>query len=125
MLLGARFGYDRGERMGRTTTAVLDELGAGRWLCRRTGMAQEGGAFVTCTSWAVEAAALTDRRSEAVALLEGALAALGGRPLLAEMIDPDIGYSVGKLPQALSHLALVNAACALSETGAWDAGARA
>ncbi len=119
VLLGARFGFDRGERMSRTTTAVLDELGAGPWLYRRTGMAKEEAAFVACTFWAVEALAFTDRGPEAVRLFEAALDALDGRPLLAEMIDPDTGDAVGNLPQALSHLALINAASALSETGAW------
>ena len=115
VLLGARFGFDRGPRMSATTTAVLDELGSGPWLYRRTGMQREEGAFLACTFWAVEALAFTGRHDEAHALYDSALGALEGRPLLAEMVDPATGELLGNLPQALSHLALINAASALVE----------
>jgi GH15 family glucan-1,4-alpha-glucosidase len=34
---------------------------------------------------------------------------------MAEMVDPDTGDAVGNLPQALSHLALVQAASVIRE----------
>jgi GH15 family glucan-1,4-alpha-glucosidase len=37
--------------------------------------------------------------------------------LLAEMVDPATGDFLGNLPQALSHLALVNAAITVAENG--------
>ena len=116
VLLGARFGFDRGARMAATTRAVRDELGEGPWLYRYTGMRAEEGAFVACTFWAVEALALTGQRDQARRLMEDALGALDGVALLPEMIDPASGDLLGNLPQALSHLALINAASALEET---------
>ncbi|HEY0559656.1 MAG TPA: glycoside hydrolase family 15 protein [Frankiaceae bacterium] len=117
VLLGARFGFDRGPRMTSTLQAVRDELGRGPMFYRYTGMAGEGeGAFVACTFWAVEALALTGQRKEAVALMEEALQFLGGAHLLSEMVEPHTGDFLGNLPQALSHLALINAASALAET---------
>jgi GH15 family glucan-1,4-alpha-glucosidase len=77
---------------------------------------REEGAFVACTFWAVEALALTGQRKEAVALMEEALQFLGGAHLLSEMVEPHTGDFLGNLPQALSHLALINAASALAET---------
>lgn len=116
VLLGARFGFDTGPRMVATVRAVLAELATGPALHRYTGMPQEEGAFVACTFWAVEALALTGQREQACELMEQALELLGDAPLLAEMVDPASGELLGNLPQALSHLALINAASAVQET---------
>ncbi|HUR75042.1 MAG TPA: glycoside hydrolase family 15 protein [Sporichthya sp.] len=117
VLLGARFGFDRGDRMRSTIDAVRAELGAGPALYRYTGMAKEEGAFVACTFWAVEALALTGRREEAVLLMDEMLELVGGVDLLAEMVDPETGDYLGNLPQALSHLAMINAAAAVADAG--------
>lgn len=114
VLLGARFGFDRGERMRATIDAVRTELGAGPAVYRYSGMATVEGAFVACTFWTVEALALTGRRDEAVVLMDDMLELLGGVDLLAEMVDPATGDYLGNLPQALSHLALINAAAAVA-----------
>jgi len=116
VLLAARFGFDRGERMAATVRAVCSELGADPWLYRYTGMPGHEGAFLACTFWAVEALAFTGQREQACALMERALGQLEDVPLLPEMIDPDTGELLGNLPQALSHLALINAASAVAET---------
>lgn len=116
VLLGARFGFDRGPRMASTVRAVRDELGSGPWLWRYSGMQDEEGAFLACTFWAVEALALTGSVPEARALMDEALDRLAPTPMLSEMIDPATGALLGNLPQALSHLALINAASAIGET---------
>ena len=116
VLLAARFGFDRGERMRATLRAVWAELGDGPWLYRYSGVRGEEGAFLACTFWAVEALAFTGQRDEAVRVMEDALGRLQGRALLAEMVDPATGAMLGNLPQALSHLVLINAASAVAET---------
>jgi GH15 family glucan-1,4-alpha-glucosidase len=63
----------------------------------------------------VSALQLCGRGTEARALmaeLEGTANDVG---MLAEMLDPADGAFLGNLPQALSHLALVNAAITLDE----------
>jgi GH15 family glucan-1,4-alpha-glucosidase len=118
VLLGARFGFDRGERMSATVDAVRRQLGRGPALYRGTSTAEEEGAFVACTFWAVEALALCGRVGEARELMTAMLDLLGDAPVLAEMVDPDTGELLGNMPQALSHLALINAAAAVAEAGA-------
>ena len=115
VLLGARFGFDRGERMASTVDAVLSELGAGPLVHRYSGMQQEEGAFLACSFWAVEALAFTGRLDRARDLMEGVLDAIRGFGLLPEMVDVLTGDALGNLPQALSHLALINAASAVAE----------
>jgi GH15 family glucan-1,4-alpha-glucosidase len=56
-----------------------------------------------------EARALMD------ALVDGEESALNDVGVLAEMLDPVTGHWLGNLPQALSHLALVNAAITVHE----------
>lgn len=119
VLLAARSGFDRGPRMAATTAAVRTRLGRGPLLHRYTGMDAEEGAFLACTSWAVEPLALTGQRDAAGELMDQALEALDfpdGGHLLTKMADPATGELLGNLPQALTHLALINAASAVAET---------
>ncbi len=115
ILLHAISGFDRGERMSSTLDALRRELGAGPHLYRYTGMAAEEGVFLACSYWMVSALQLCGRGTEARALMTE----LDGTPndvgMLAEMLDPADGAFLGNLPQALSHLALVNAAITLDE----------
>ncbi|MEO6879741.1 MAG: glycoside hydrolase family 15 protein, partial [Mycobacteriaceae bacterium] len=53
--LGARFGFDTGERMSATIDALREHLGAGPLVYRYTGMADEESAFIACSYWLVEA----------------------------------------------------------------------
>ncbi|NHC14089.1 glycoside hydrolase family 15 protein [Motilibacter sp. E257] len=115
VLLGARFGFDRGPRMASTVTAVRQELGTGPLLHRYSGMQKEEGAFLACTFWAVEALAFTDQLEQAKHLMDEVLALTDGPGLLSEMVDPRDGSLLGNLPQALSYLGLINAACAVDE----------
>jgi GH15 family glucan-1,4-alpha-glucosidase len=115
VLLGARFGFDRGPRMVSTIAAVREDLGQGPLLYRYTGMDKEEGAFLACSYWAVEALAFTGQLDEARTLMTETLERTGDAALLPEMVDPRTGSFLGNLPQALSHLALINAASAVEE----------
>ncbi|RKS77737.1 GH15 family glucan-1,4-alpha-glucosidase [Motilibacter peucedani] len=115
VLLGARYGFDRDERMRSTVEAVLDELGEDPFVYRYSGMREEEAAFLACSFWTVEALALTGSVERAASLMERTLERTRSFGLLAEMVDPATGEAVGNTPQALSHLALVNAASAVQE----------
>ncbi|GAB48334.1 glycoside hydrolase family 15 protein [Mobilicoccus pelagius] len=119
ILLHAVSGFDRGERMSSTIDALRTELGAGPHLYRYSGMREEEGAFVACSFWMVSALHLVGRTDEARALMDELVATVPNDVgMMAEMIDPATGEFWGNLPQALSHLALVNAAMTLeSEDG--------
>jgi len=115
IVLHAISGFDRGERMSSTLDALRDELGAGPHLYRFTGAAKEEGVFLACSYWMVSALTLCGRVDEARALMDELMPAANDVGLLAEMLDPQTGDFLGNLPQALSHLALVNAAITVSE----------
>lgn len=111
ILLHAISGFDRGERMSRTLDALRRDLGAGPHLYRFSHADDEEGAFVACSYWMVAALVHVGRRAEARDLLDELIATIPSDVgVLSEMIDPQTGASVGNLPQALSHLALINAA---------------
>jgi GH15 family glucan-1,4-alpha-glucosidase len=116
ILLHAISGFDRGSRMSSTLDALSTELGAGPYLYRYSGMQAEEGAFLACSFWMASALHLIGRRAEAEELLTELI---GRAPndvgVLAEMIDPNTQQFLGNLPQALSHLALINAAITLSD----------
>ncbi|MDZ8274771.1 glycoside hydrolase family 15 protein [Microbacterium aquimaris] len=110
VLLHAESGFDRGERMSRTIDRLTAELGAGPLLYRYTGMDREEHTFVACAFWRAGALACVGRHDEAVAAMDDLVARGNDVGIFAEMISEHDGAFWGNLPQALSHLALVNAA---------------
>ena len=120
-LLAVRFGFGGKEGEGRarmvaTRDAVRHELGRGPHVYRYSGMAGEEGAFVACGFWLVEAYALLGDKATAAGQMDAMLAATGGNlGLLTEQMDPETGAMLGNMPQALSHLALIHAAAAVTE----------
>ncbi|MEU4080065.1 glucoamylase [Streptomyces venezuelae] len=104
--------------------ARLDDHG----FLRRYGDARDGGthqlddlggaegAFVACTFWYADALAVTGRRDEARTVFERVLDIRNDVGLLAEEWDPVAGRQLGNMPQALSHVALVNTAFTLYGT---------
>lgn len=124
ILLHAISGFDRGERMSRTLDALRAELGHGPHLHRYSGMRDEEGSFVACSFWMVSALHLVGRTEEATALMDELVASVPNDVgIMTEMLDPETGDHVGNLPQALSHLALVDAAITLSGEGEGAGGA--
>ncbi|MGO4256351.1 glycoside hydrolase family 15 protein [Marmoricola sp. RAF53] len=78
------------------------------------GLAGAENPFLACSFWLVEAYALAGRRADAHALMERLLALRNDVGLLSEEYDVARGRMAGNFPQALSHLALVQAARALA-----------
>jgi GH15 family glucan-1,4-alpha-glucosidase len=107
------------ERMLRTMAAIREELGAGDGLLYRyrrdDGLDGEEGAFLCCSFWLVESLARSGDLDEARAVFDAASARANDLGLLSEEVDPKSGELLGNFPQALTHLAQIDAAVALSE----------
>lgn len=113
LAVATRLGYPAGEgRIESTLAAVRSELGAGPHLYRYSGQASQENCFVACGFWEAEALARLGRRGDAAALIDQLVPHASDVGLWSEQIDPVSGDLLGNTPQALSHLALINAACA-------------
>jgi GH15 family glucan-1,4-alpha-glucosidase len=78
------------------------------------GLAGSEGAFLACSFWLANALELSGHREEAVDLFERLLALRNDVGLLSEEYDPRYGRLVGNMPQAFSHVPLVQTALNLS-----------
>lgn len=67
-------------------------------------------AFLPCSFWLVQNHAMAGRRSDAEKQFEKLLRMRNDVGLLSEEYDPQAGRFQGNFPQALSHIALINAA---------------
>jgi alpha,alpha-trehalase len=74
------------------------------------------GTFLLCTFWLAQALARAGQAARARTVFERAAAFVNDVGLLAEEVDPVSGELLGNFPQAFSHIGLVNAAWAISET---------
>jgi GH15 family glucan-1,4-alpha-glucosidase len=102
-----------------TLDRMIEQLGSGPFLRRYTaalddGLAEGEGAFLACSFWAVEALASRGRWEEAHERMEALCAFSGPLGLLPEEVDVTTGDCLGNLPQAFSHLTLIQAALALA-----------
>jgi GH15 family glucan-1,4-alpha-glucosidase len=107
------------ERMVRTAAAVRDELDAGGGLLyryrREDGLEGEEGAFLCCSFWLAECLAHAGDQAEARSVFDQAMARANDLGLFSEEVDPKTGELLGNFPQALTHLAHIDAAVALSK----------
>ena len=76
----------------------------------------EEGTFLLCTFWLAQALALAGQPARARTVFERAAAFVNDVGLLAEEVDPVSGELLGNFPQAFSHIGLVNAAWAISQS---------
>jgi GH15 family glucan-1,4-alpha-glucosidase len=74
------------------------------------GLPAGEGAFLACSFWMVSALKMLGRSGDARRLFERLLSVRNDVGLLAEEYDPKAKRQLGNFPQALSHIALVNAA---------------
>jgi len=122
MLVMAILAYDGAgnERVKATVEAIQRELREGPYVYRyrgEDGIEGEEGAFLICSFWLVYALAEIGRVDEGQALMEELVGLANDVGLYAEEIDVTTGAFLGNFPQALTHLALVNAALALEDAG--------
>ena len=120
LLMAVLLGYgDAGsERLQATVRAIRTELGKGPLLYRYSGEDGLGGSegfFLTCSFWLVDALARLGHLDEAAESMETLLGYANDVGLYAEEVEPETGAFLGNFPQALVHLALINAAASISE----------
>jgi GH15 family glucan-1,4-alpha-glucosidase len=109
------------ERMLRTVAAIREELGAGEGLLYRyrrdDGLEGDEGAFLCCSFWLAECLAEAGELGEARTVFDQAVARSNDLGLFSEEIAPPTGELLGNFPQALTHLAHIDAATALAKAG--------
>jgi GH15 family glucan-1,4-alpha-glucosidase len=99
-------------KMRSTIDAVRRELTDGWLVYRWKG---DTNPFVIASFWLIECVALLGNVDEAREGFETMLSYAGPTGLLSEEIETATGRLIGNLPQAFSHVGLINAAWRLSE----------
>jgi GH15 family glucan-1,4-alpha-glucosidase len=100
------------ERVKSTMDVVQNKLGRDGFIYRFSPQKQKAreSAFVACSFWLVHNLAGAGRRRDAEKLFERLISLSNDVGLFSEEYDPAQGRFMGNFPQALSHIALVNAA---------------
>jgi alpha,alpha-trehalase len=104
------------ERMHASVLAIADELTENGYVLRYKtdetddGMSGKEGTFLICSFWLVSGLAIVGEEQRARDLMERLLRIASPLGLYAEEYDVDTGRHLGNVPQAFSHLALIEAA---------------
>jgi GH15 family glucan-1,4-alpha-glucosidase len=104
------------ERIRNTVLAIADNLSDGAFVYRyRPGETDDGlegqpeGSFTACSFWLVSALVEIGELERARVQCEKLVGAASALGLYGEEIDPTTARHLGNFPQALTHLALINA----------------
>ncbi|MGC4771911.1 glycoside hydrolase family 15 protein [Micromonospora sp. DT44] len=100
-------------RMRSTIAMVERELGTEDGLVRRWTTDPAG--FLLCSFWLVECLVMAGEARRAEELFERVVGRANDVGLFSEQIDLTTGAQLGNMPQALSHIGLINAAWRLTE----------
>ncbi|MEU0550562.1 glycoside hydrolase family 15 protein [Micromonospora sp. NPDC005979] len=100
-------------RMRSTIAMVERELGTEDGLVRRWTTDPAG--FLLCSFWLVECLVMAGEPRRAEELFERVVGRANDVGLFSEQIDLTTGAQLGNMPQALSHIGLINAAWRLTE----------
>ncbi len=121
-------------RVQGTINATLAKLTTESGLVYRyigdDGLSGKEGTFLLCSFWLIKALALSERIDEAESILNRVLKYAGNTGLFSEEVDPVTGKQLGNLPQAFSHIGLINSVLYLghvkgiSHTGPAPTGAK-
>jgi GH15 family glucan-1,4-alpha-glucosidase len=108
----------RDERATSTMDVIMKNLGRDEFIYRLSPGKQTNheSAFVACSFWMVHNLAGAGRRSDAERRFEKLIGRRNDVGLLSEQYDPHFDRFMGNFPQALSHIALVNAARMLTSS---------
>jgi GH15 family glucan-1,4-alpha-glucosidase len=117
-LLAATFGFLPGtdERMRNTVKAISEELTEHGFVLRYRpeetddGLSGKEGTFLICSFWLVSALVDVGEMQQATDLMERLLRIASPLGLYAEEFEVDRARHLGNMPQAFSHLALIQAA---------------
>ena len=117
-LLAPIFGFLPGtdERMHASVLAIADELTENGFVLRYKtdetddGMSGKEGTFLICSFWLVSGLAIVGEDQRARDLMERLLRISSPLGVYAEEFDVETGRHLGNVPQAFSHLALIEAA---------------